>query len=158
MTGHGYRSQGIVVGTRGSASQPSVRCFLRKGSDGDHTTSADRGARIDGLRLAAARSASLFFPRREGDAVTILDDTGFPKLGRRSAGVRRQYSGTLLGKTGNCQIPLCQCASRCLGRGEHRCAVFPIRLMGDPMRCPWGCSGVEGVQGVVARPGATTRE
>ncbi len=37
------------------------------------------------------------------DAILIVDETGFPKKGKKSAGVARQYSG-ILGRVDNCQI------------------------------------------------------
>lgn len=48
------------------------------------------------------RLAQLLVPDL-GPGIWVVDDTGFPKQGRHSVGVARQYSGTL-GKVANCQV------------------------------------------------------
>jgi SRSO17 transposase len=51
----------------------------------------------------------------EDDAVWNSDETGFPKKGTRSVGVKRQYSGTL-GRTDNCQVAVF--ANYCSAKGH----------------------------------------
>jgi SRSO17 transposase len=51
----------------------------------------------------------------EDDAVCNYDETGFPKKGTKSVGVKRQYSGTL-GRTDNCQVGVF--ANYCSGKGH----------------------------------------
>ncbi|MFB7383481.1 transposase [Kitasatospora purpeofusca] len=54
---------------------------------------------VEDVRARLARRAV----RAVRPEVWAVDDTGFPKDGKASPGVARQYSGTL-GKVGNCQI------------------------------------------------------
>ena len=71
----------------------------------------------------------------EGDAVLIVDDTGFTKQGRTSVGVQRQYSGTL-GKTGNCHVAVsCQYAERTLAWPVDVRLYLPESWTTDPERC-----------------------
>jgi SRSO17 transposase len=49
------------------------------------------------------------------DAVICVDETGFPKKGDKSVGVKRQYSG-ILGRVDNCQIGV---FINYVSRGEH---------------------------------------
>lgn len=60
------------------------------------------GAWSDAAVLARVRRDALEVLADE-DAVWNTDETGFPKKGTKSVGVKRQYSGTL-GRTDNCQV------------------------------------------------------
>ena len=86
------------------------------------------------VRLAAARYAIEEFEKSAPVTTWIVDDTGFPKQGVHSAGVQRQYSGTL-GKTGNCQVGVSLSVAT---RDEHLPIDFELYLpeswMEDPVR------------------------
>ena len=53
--------------------------------------------------VAVRRNVARWFASGQPVEALVVDDTGFPKDGKSSPCVARQYSGTL-GKTGNCQI------------------------------------------------------
>ncbi|MGH2867203.1 MAG: IS701 family transposase [Solirubrobacteraceae bacterium] len=64
----------------------------------------------------------------------VLDDTGFPKDGKHSPGVKRQYSGTL-GKIGNCQIGVSLHAAGARGTVPLGWALYlPREWCDDPER------------------------
>lgn len=71
-------------------------------------------------------------PVRAG--ILAIDDTGFPKQGRHSVGVKRQYCGAL-GKVGNCQVAV---SSVLIGEGRTWPLSFelylPAEWMADPDR------------------------
>jgi SRSO17 transposase len=70
----------------------------------------------------------------EGDAALVFDDTGFAKQGKSSAGVQRQYSGTL-GKVGNCQVTVnCHVAERTIAWPVATRLYLPLSWANDQPR------------------------
>lgn len=72
------------------------------------------GAWSDAAVLARVRQDALE-DLADDDAVWNTDETGFPKKGAKSVGVKRQYSGTL-GRTDNCQVAVF--ANYCSAKGH----------------------------------------
>ena len=71
----------------------------------------------------------------DDDAVMIVDETGFPKKGTKSAGVGRQYAG-ILGRVDNCQIGVF--IDYCSPHGHVLCdrrLFLPEAWTNDPDRC-----------------------
>src|SRR5919107_5558852 len=78
-----------------------------------------------------ARMAAAF---ATDDGVIVIDDTGFPKQGKHSVGVARQYSGTL-GKRANCQVATS--LHYASGHGDYPLALrlyLPAAWTGDDER------------------------
>src|ERR671914_1567887 len=72
---------------------------------------------------------------RDPAAVLVIDETGFVKKGRHSAGVARQYSGTA-GRIDNCQIGVFLAYASHLGHALlDRELYLPKAWTEDPARC-----------------------
>jgi SRSO17 transposase len=84
------------------------------------------------------------------DAVLVLDETGFLKKGRHSAGVARQYSGTA-GKVENCQIGVFLGYAGQLGHTLlDRELYLPQEWITDRARC-WQ-AGIPDERGFMTKP------
>jgi SRSO17 transposase len=89
----------------------------------------------DEQALNRQRIAQMLTLPRTGDGVLIFDDTGFDKKGRHSAGVARQYTGTV-GKITNCQVTVnCHYAERTLAWPVATRLYLPQGWAADEERC-----------------------
>jgi len=69
------------------------------------------------------------------DSVLAIDESGFAKKGKASAGFSRQWNGRL-GKTGNCQVGVFAALSDGRGAAPIDCELYlPEKWTKDPERC-----------------------
>lgn len=86
----------------------------------------------------------------DGQAVLVLDETGFLKKGEKSCGVQRQYSGTA-GRIENCQIGVFLGYASRHGRALiDRALYLPQSWASDPQRC--AAAGVPGTVTFATKP------
>jgi SRSO17 transposase len=88
----------------------------------------------DATPILAAYRARMAATFATEDGVIVVDDTGFPKQGRHSVGVARQYSGTV-GKRANCQVATS--LHYASAHGDYPLALrlyLPEGWVGDPER------------------------
>jgi SRSO17 transposase len=132
--------------------QTHARCFvqglLHQGErrNSENIAQAMQGCNVRNLQAFLTtgvwRDAALLAEMRrcvvemlaDDEAVCNCDETGFPKKGSKSVGVKRQYSGTL-GRTDNCQIGVF--ANYSSGKGHafvDRRLFLPHEWADDPAR------------------------
>jgi SRSO17 transposase len=71
----------------------------------------------------------------ETDGILVVDETGFLKKGKKSAGVARQYSGTA-GRRENCQVGVFLLYASAKGQAFiDRALYLPEEWTGDRVRC-----------------------
>src|SRR6478609_5443362 len=124
-----------AYGILGDAERKSVEPIAARASGGDPAECERAQARLLNflrdspwddhcVRREAAFYAVRALEEQEPVKVWIVDDTGFPKQGKHSVGVQRQYSGTL-GKIGNCQVAVSLSVAT---RTEHLPVDFALYL------------------------------
>jgi SRSO17 transposase len=77
----------------------------------------------DEAAVAREYRATMAEALAEPDGVFLIDDTSFPKAGRHSVGVQRQYCGAL-GKKANCQCAVSVHYSASKGHGPLAMRLF----------------------------------
>jgi SRSO17 transposase len=88
----------------------------------------------DEATVAREYRATLAEVLAEPDGVFLIDDTTFPKAGRHSVGVQRQYCGAL-GKKANCQCAVSVHYAASQGHGPLAMRLFlPTAWQEDPAR------------------------
>jgi len=89
----------------------------------------------DAAAVRAALRRYIVAELGDPQGVLVVDETGFPKQGRHSVGVARQYCGTL-GKIANCQIGVLLGYATAHGHVGLDCALFvPEDWFADRDRC-----------------------